>query len=198
MIAVITADIINSTQNQDWQKAIEPNLDQFGESPIDWSIYRGDSIQLRIENPANALKIATRLKASIRQLSKLDIRIAIGIGDETLKTASVTQNMGSAYINSGRLLEDLPQNLAIKTAWEELDLGLNAGFNLYNTLCEQWTTGMSQYVLTKLLYPNASQEELSKKLNTTQSNVSRVLSRANYHALQQYLNYYHELINSKL
>lgn len=198
MIAVITADIMNSTQNDAWHEVMTPTLGLTGETPVDWSIYRGDSIQIRLGNPAMALDVATALKASIRQLNKLDIRIAIGIGEESLKTYSVTQNTGSAYVNSGRLLEDLPQNLAIKTTWDHMDIGLNAGLNLFNTLCEQWTTGMANYVHTKLLHPNASQEELAQKLNTNQSNVSRVLARANYQVLQQYLNYFQELINSKL
>ena len=198
MIAVITADITNSTKSDAWQQLILPNLEELGSSPKDWNIYRGDSIQIRMNQPAKALYYALRLKSSIRQINSLDIRIAIGIGNEIRITNSVTQNTGSAYVNSGRLFESLPQNLAIKTDWNSIDVGLNAGLNLFNTICEQWTIGMANFVHTKLIYPDDSQEELALKLNTTQSNVSRVLARANYPVLQQYLNYFEDFINSKL
>lgn len=194
MIAVITADIINSTQHSDWQKSIDAVLKQSGKHLVDWNIYRGDSLQIRLENPAKALWVATQLKSGVRQQNDLDIRIAIGIGAELSKTNSVTQNTGSAYVNSGRLLEQLTQHIAIKTDWPTMDLGLNAGLSLYNALAEQWTSVMAQYVYTKLAHQDANQEHLAQKLNTSQSNVSRVLARANFSVLQQYLDYFEQAI----
>lgn len=196
MIAVITADIINSTSNYNWRKNVEQYLNQI--PSIEWSIYRGDSIQIRIENPENVLNVALGLKSSVRQLPKLDIRIAIGLGEESLRTDSVTQNQGGAYINSGRLFEELSQNLAIKTNEENIDIGLNAGLNLFNIICEQWTVKMAQYVHAKLMNPDANQEELAKILNTSQSNVSRVLARSNYQVLLQYMQFFQQFIQSRL
>lgn len=193
MIAVITSDIINSTANNQWRDVIHENLSELNE--VEWRIFRGDSLQIRIEKPEEALRIALILKSSILQISELDIRMAIGLGEESLKTDDVTENQGSAYVNSGRLFEELTQNLAIKTDSKTVDLGLNAGLNLFNTICEQWTPKMAEYVNIKLRFPNKNQEELSNLLKSSQPNVSRVLARANYSVLNQYVQFFQQFIS---
>lgn len=195
MIAVITSDIINSTANNQWRDVIHENLSELNE--VEWRIFRGDSLQIRIEKPEEALRIALILKSSILQISELDIRMAIGLGEESLKTDDVTENQGSAYVNSGRLFEELTQNLAIKTDSKTVDLGLNAGLNLFNTICEQWTPKMAEYVNIKLRFPNKNQEELSNLLKSSQPNVSRVLARANYSVLNQYVQFFQQFISSR-
>lgn len=195
MIAVITSDIINSTANNQWRNVIHENLSELNE--VEWRIFRGDSLQIRIEKPEEALRIALILKSSILQISELDIRMAIGLGEESLKTDDVTENQGSAYVNSGRLFEELTQNLAIKTDSKTVDLGLNAGLNLFNTICEQWTPKMAEYVNIKLRFPNKNQEELSNLLKSSQPNVSRVLARANYSVLNQYVQFFQQFISSR-
>ena len=198
MIAVITADIINSTQNPSWKSVIQPSLEAQGTSPKDWNLYRGDSLQIRIPQAHKALDVALMLKSSVMQIADLDIRIAIGIGTETEKTDIVTQNAGSAYVNSGRLLETLAQNLEIKTDWEQKNEGLNASLGLVNTLCEQWTPTMASYVNAKLLHPEKNQEQLAQILDTTQSNVSRVLMRASYNPIEKYLIYFRDFVHSMI
>lgn len=197
-IGVITADIINSTQNHDWQDFITPQLNKLGTSPKDWNIYRGDSIQIRVENPDEVLEVALMLKSAIKQHKNCDIRMTLGIGKERLRTSKVTLNSGEAYEYSGRLLEDISQNIEIKTAWQELDLGLNAGLNMLNALAEQWTPNSAKAINYRLNKPDLNQNELAKILETTQSNVSRVLSRGHWREIQQYSVYFKSLIQSKL
>lgn len=197
-IGVITADIINSTQNHDWQDFITPQLNKLGTSPKDWNIYRGDSIQLRIDNPDEILEVALMLKSAIKQHKNCDIRMTLGIGKERLRSSKVTLNSGEAYEYSGRLLEEISQNIEIKTAWQELDLGLNAGLNMLNALAEQWTPNSAKAINYRLNKPDLNQNELAKILETTQSNVSRVLSRGHWREIQQYSVYFKSLIKSKL
>lgn len=197
-IAVITADIIKSTENPAWKDFLLPQLEHLGKTPTDWNIYRGDGLQIRIQNPEECLHTALLLKSAIKQHKATDIRIAMGIGTESQKTATVTLNTGKAYENSGRLLEEISQDLEIKTPWDELNTGLNASLAMLNALCEQWTTGIATSVNHRLNHPNLNQNELAQQLNTTQSNVSRILSRAHWNEIQQYLIYFKSFIKSKL
>jgi hypothetical protein len=57
MTSVITGDIINSRSrsSSEWIDDLKNVLRRVGESPKYWEIYRGDSFQLEIENPKEAL-----------------------------------------------------------------------------------------------------------------------------------------------
>lgn len=140
--AVITGDIINSSGLEqhvfaDLMKQLDEFIVQLNENfEVIGELYRGDSIQLLIHQPKDALKIALLLKTfvkgiALKQQIKLnseeiqqlhnkpmgDIRIAIGIGeiDDVKEKLSVSQ--GEAFQLSGRLLDGMKnkQTLAIKT-----------------------------------------------------------------------------------
>ncbi|MDO5655426.1 MAG: helix-turn-helix domain-containing protein [Flavobacteriaceae bacterium] len=197
MIAVITADLIESTQFPHWKKSLISDFNAFGKKNIDWSIYRGDGIQIRIENPAEALRYALLLKSIILQIDKLNVRIAIGLGDESEKTTMVTHNAGSAYVSSGRLLENIHQNLEIQSSFEDLNLGLNAGFALLNALCENWKPAVAHIFKLKLWHPEMNQKDIANKLKITQPGVSQALARGNWHEIEKYLVYFHFLIQQR-
>ena len=106
MIAIVTGDIINSEKHQvsEWMSILKKHLTKFGNSPQDWEVYRGDEFQLKIEDE-KALRVAIVLKAKIKTIKGLDVRMGIGIGEESFKGASVSESNGSAYQLSGRIFE---------------------------------------------------------------------------------------------
>lgn len=129
MIAIITGDIINSARYgpSEWMAKLKSYLNQWGNSPLAWEIYRGDEIQLRIAM-ADALQAAIQLKALIRSVKGLDIRLSIGIGDESHVGHSVSESNGTAYQRSGRGLEKLKKNkanLMLATGDEKYDKTFN-------------------------------------------------------------------------
>ena len=66
MIAIITADIINSRKivNQEiWIAPLKKLLANYGSTPQKWEIYRGDYFQIEIEEPTEALYLALKIKA---------------------------------------------------------------------------------------------------------------------------------------
>lgn len=190
MIGVITADIVNSTQHLSWEKALLPVLEEYGESPKDWVIYRGDSLQCRLNQPQEILLFALKLKAAARSIKGLDIRLAIGIGEERSRVENVARNDGQAYEFSGRLAESFGDVLVIATPWNMLNTHLSVGLELLSSLCNEWTPIMSQYVLESLNNLEMSQAALAKKLNTSQANLSKALSRAHWHEVRNYLSYF--------
>ena len=98
MNAVITADIIDYTKlsGKEEDLVIETLYDTFEEAlgirtniNSSFIITRGDSIQIEMEHPGEALRTALVLKSVINKLTlkdgnrlkpSIDIRIAIGIG----------------------------------------------------------------------------------------------------------------------
>ena len=64
MISVITGDIVNSrkAETRTWIKGLKEELSFFGKNPADWEIFGGDSFELRVNDPLQALLTALRIK----------------------------------------------------------------------------------------------------------------------------------------
>lgn len=108
MIAVLTGDIINSRKSKaiDWIDKLKNVLNQYGTTPHEWEIFRGDSFQL-MTDPDKALLAAFHIKSVIKQTKLQDVRIAIGIGKEGHKSKNISESNGDAYIKSGEMYETL-------------------------------------------------------------------------------------------
>src|SRR5688572_22151866 len=122
--SIITGDIINSrdTHPTIWLPTLKKALAAEGKNQKTWEIYRGDSFQLEVKNPADTLLTAIRIKAKIKSIKNIDVRMAIGIGEKEFPAEKITESTGKAFVNSGEKLESLKkekQNLAIKTRWND-------------------------------------------------------------------------------
>src|SRR5687767_5457605 len=94
LIGIITGDIINSrnANPKQWLSVLKKTLTVDGASPQKWEIYRGDSFQHEVTNPAEALLTAIRIKANIKSIKNLDVRLAIGIGEKEFGTGKITES----------------------------------------------------------------------------------------------------------
>ncbi len=185
MISVITGDIINSRKSEPrlWIRLLKEELNTLGKSPGDWEIYGGDSFQLRIDDPLNALLVAIRIKAAIQLLKPLNLRAAIGIGDITYRSKKVSECNGTAFINSGEkfnLLKKEKQKLAIKSEWPDFDCTINLCLRLGMITMDRWSVVSAETVVKALSNPSASQEDIGKMLKVKQSAVSNRLARAHF------------------
>lgn len=192
MIAIITGDIINSkqTETEIWLKILKNELNKYGKTPLNWEIYRGDSFQLET-TVNNALFVAISLKASIKQIENIDLRMAIGIGEKGYTSKKITESNGSAFINSGECFESLKKNtLAIKTPFKEFDDVFNIMIALSLLVSDNWSTKSANLVKVGLENQNLNQKDLSKLLNKTQSTISEGFKRVGYDELFKMMNYY--------
>jgi hypothetical protein len=194
MIAIITGDIINSEKHpsSEWMEMLKNFFAQFGPSPMNWEIYRGDEFQLKV-NKENALLTAIRLKALIKSVKGLDVRMAIGIGLETFLGAGVTESNGPAYQLSGRTLESLKDSkisLSIATDNEFYDRTLNLMLRLSLDFMDDWSVVSAEIMTLVLENPEASQKEIAKQLGIKQSAVSQRLKRARLDLVEELLTYY--------
>tara|TARA_R110000868_G_scaffold169332_1_gene404329 strand:- start:1735 stop:2112 length:378 start_codon:yes stop_codon:yes gene_type:complete len=120
MIAILTGDIINSEHYKvsDWMSILKEYFLQLGSTPQVWEIYRGDEFQIKVA-AVDALEVAIAIKAKIKTIKGLDVRMGIGLGEEDFVGASVSESNGTAYQFSGRIFEKLKDqklNLALASS----------------------------------------------------------------------------------
>jgi len=186
MVGVITGDIINSRNAESpeqWLAKLKRALAKYGAEPAQWEIYRGDSFQLEVKDPSEALLAAIYIKSSMKTLKNTDARMAIGIGNKTYSASKISQSNGDAFIFSGEKFEkqkEEKQNLAIQTASKELNLELNLCLKLALIAMNNWSPGAAEFVQICIEKDNPSQKELSEILGISQSSVSERSSRAYY------------------
>lgn len=182
MVAILTGDIINSREGQvsDWLDYLKAVLNLYGEEPQKWQVFRGDSFQLSI-TPEKALIAAFHIKASIKQTKVQDVRIGIGLGEETHSAAKISESNGPAYILSGECFESLKkQTLALRSNQPILDQTLNLMLNLALLTANQWSGTVANAITTALEHPDKNQQEIASLLDKSQSSVSEALKRGGF------------------
>ncbi|RYY23307.1 MAG: transcriptional regulator [Chitinophagaceae bacterium] len=202
MIAIITGDIINSrriTNQKVWIAPLKKVLRSYGQSPATWEIFRGDSFQVEIAEPAASLLAAIRIKAAIRSIKGLDVRMAIGIGNKTYIATGISESNGEAFVNSGEKFEELKkikQRLAVKSPWPQTDRTVNLMITLASMAMDNWTVNSAEIVTLSLRYAELPQKQLGKKLKISQSSVSERQTRANYAEIMALETYYRDTITA--
>lgn len=199
MIAVITGDIINSQSANTnlWMTRLKTLLQSWGESPYHWEIYRGDEFQIKC-NINEVFFRALAIKSLMKTQEHLDVRLAIGIGNENFTSEKITESNGSAYINSGRLLDELKSNgnhLAIKTLNDAADRDLNIVLKWAAKEFDRWTVPTSEIVFEMLTATEKTQESLAAKYSISQSSVSQRLKRASYDLIMETDQYFRKKIS---
>ncbi len=184
MIAIITGDIINSqkTDSELWLPKLKELLGRWSATPETWEVYRGDEFQLKC-SVDEVFSKSLAIKSLIRTFENLDVRLAIGIGNEVFLSEKITESNGSAYVNSGRLLNDIKtdgRTLAIQTETDKVNRDLNILFKWTSIDFDNWTVATAEIIHRLLINPELTQEELAKELNITQSSVSQRIKRSNF------------------
>ncbi|MBX2894101.1 MAG: transcriptional regulator [Cyclobacteriaceae bacterium] len=195
MIAVITGDIIKSRRitTKAWLTSLKKELNKLGKTPQQWEIYRGDSFQVEVKNPADALLVAIKIKAAIKCLKDGDVRMGIGIGNKNYNARQITASNGGAFTNSGELLEalkSLKMNLAVRSDNEKFNSEINLYLKLISIIMDSWTINAAEAIYTVLDRPGKSQEALGKLLKIKQNAVSTRLKRACYYEIKEVIEMY--------
>lgn len=188
--SVITGDIIksrNQTNPDVWITPLKEALSYLGPDKY-WDIYRGDSFQIEVKDWLYSFENAVYIKACIKTIKDLDVRLAIGIGNKSYEGNNVTESNGEAFVFSGETLETLKkekQNLRIKTKNSELDEELNLYFKLALTFMDNWTTNSAEIVKLSLENPTALQSDLGKLIGINQNAVSMRQKRAHLEEIEE-------------
>lgn len=184
MTSVITGDIIKSraVKNQSiWLNELKSALKTLSLDASQYEIYRGDSFQLEYLEYPKSFEAAVYIKACIKTIKGLDVRLSIGIGNKTYSGNSVSESNGEAFQFSGETFETLKkekQNLKIRTSSNQLNDELNLYFKLALIAMDRWTVNSAEIVKLSLEHPNLIQSELAKLINISQDAVSKRQKRA--------------------
>ncbi|RZN80923.1 MAG: transcriptional regulator [Winogradskyella sp.] len=184
MTSVITGDIIKSRgfKDQDiWLNQLKSALAMLSDDSSNYEIYRGDSFQLEHKGYLGSLFAVIYLKACIKSIKGLDVRMAIGIGNKSYQGKTVSESNGEAFVFSGETFETLKKeklNLKVKTENFNLDQELNLYFKLALIAMDNWTVNSAEIVKLSLENPNMIQSELAKLVGISQDAVSKRQKRA--------------------
>lgn len=192
--AVITADMVNSTQfsreeSTAWLEELLAILHQ--NQVFKWAlkpeIYRGDSFQAVLKNPDEAMRLAILARACMRKHApNADMRIAIGIGHTEQLTDRPGTSDGEAFRLSGHLADTIRQQKArIGIALPRPSEPLSATLDLLETLIESWTSAQSQVVEALLLGKNVTQ--IAEMLSISQSAASQRVASSKWWAIDSFL-----------
>ncbi|GAB3428954.1 SatD family protein [Niabella aquatica] len=195
-IAVITGDIVNSRSQKPvkWLLQLKKALSTYGKEPKDWEIYRGDSFQLRLQ-PAMAFTAAIHIKSCIKQITHMDVRMSIGIGNIDSTARKITAATGEAFIRSGESFDGLKrQTLVLNTGNKDLDETLNLMIDLSLLTMNNWSKTVATLIKTTIENPEKNQSEIASLLKKTQSSISEALKRGGFDEIKRLNQYYQNKI----
>src|SRR3546814_2622113 len=177
MTGVITGDIINSRKvayPSVWVSNLRAVLSAEGPTPKAWEVTRGDSFQVEITLPEDALRKALHIKALIKRIAGLDVRMAIGIGTKTYDAPKISETNGDAFVRSGRLFDQLKKNtLAISSPWEAVDKAINTCLELALLTMDRWTPNSAEIMDLAIEIPEKTQLHLGHNFQIRTSSVNK-------------------------
>lgn len=202
MTSILTGDLINSRQKKEssWLKTLKMTLETFGTTPKNWQIYRGDSFQLEISNPEDSFFSALKIKAALKSIENIDVRIGVGIGKKEFNASKITEANGEAFINSGFAFDNYlkKQTLAIKTPWQEINDEFNLFFELALMTIDNWTINSAEIFKISTENKEANQKEIAALLGISQGSVSERQKRAGLEPIMKLETHFRKQILEKI
>ncbi len=205
---VITGDIIESSVIQiEYRDILLGSVRKIANDlsviePVKIEFFRGDSFQMIINHPENAIKIAILLRAGLKshtpkECKKLwDARLSLGVGTISYHANNIVVSDGEAFQYSGRKLDEIgKRRLIVKTRWSDANEELQVSTAFADEVISSWSVSQSQATYQALLY-NTSQKEIAHKFKKSAQNISKLLSAAKVNLIQMYIERYHNLISN--
>lgn len=212
MIAVITADLIDSslysrTLLNKVLKALNAEFKslqkELAKDDLKFKIYRGDSFQGATTNLQLALHITLRLKSCLNKIkvtqkeevSQVDAKFAIGIGNFDFKAATLAESNGQAFQFSGRTLDDMKNDarrVRLKTVIEDVNAEFEASLFLLDTIMEKWSRASAEVVYYLLL--GMKETEIAEILSISQSAVNQRKKTCGWEAISVLLNRFETIV----
>ena len=225
--ATISADIVSSTELtpralSQLQSEIKTFFKQIGnEYKGTWGrLSKGDSVEIYIDNPQDALRIALLLKTLIKKFKvdaesvnrdankkRLDmfktygIRIAIAVGEMRIANKRTNMLDGEAIYASGRAIERqrtsnkskivIKNTLFFESADAKMSQQMNAYLGLLDVMFKRATERQCEVIYYRLL--GKSESEISKQLKINQSVVNQHSTTFGWNAVDQLMKYYEQI-----
>jgi len=197
--AVITADIVNSTklskaEYKRLMKSLEETL-----QPYQHEFFRGDSFQVFVKSPDEALKVLLQARTVAMKLSESspsDIRASIGIGQVKLPVKSFQTASGDVFILSGRSFDKMVKDERLIIVSDEKNKAVNLGLKLISQFIDylfQRLTFKQAAVVYELLM-DRTQIDTAKRLKKSQATIHKHIQAAGWPQTEKLLSDYKDLI----
>ena len=200
--AVLTGDIVNSTRlNAAKEKKLVATLEQLL-TPRKFEFYRGDSFQVYLKEPGEALQVALLCRTaaiSISQSEEMilsDVRISIGIGEVNTPVKSLGAAKGEAFVLSGRAFDEISKTairLSITTNHPLANKGLQVIADYINSIFKVMT-GKQATVILELL-KGETQQGVASKLKKSKSTIHQHVNAGRWPEIEKLLQQYENIIN---
>jgi hypothetical protein len=196
--AVLTGDVAGSSrlEGEQRQKLLTVLKDSFslvdeiiGKEKVafPFEIFRGDSFQGVLNEPASALRAAIIIRANIRRSfdttlkNAFDARIAVGVGSiSLLPDQRGGEGDGPAYRNSGPVLDEMtkpPRFLLVRTPWPEMNSELNVELALLDAIMIKWSVEQAEVALE--FFKGKTQEQMAEFFQVSQPAIRKRLFNSN-------------------
>ena len=196
--AVLTGDIVNSTRLSPTQeKRLFDLLARFA-AKHKHEFFRGDSFQIHMDDPRDALHMALICRSLAIGLTengeRYDVRISIGIGEVNLPVKNLGIAKGEAFLLSGRNFDDLgdTRRLTISCGNEIADIGLEVIADYLDNIYQGMTSKQAE-LITNLLR-GTTQQQMAVTLNKSKSTVSQLAASGRWPEIEKLLQQYKNMI----
>ena len=209
--AVISGDIIGSSKLPPSERAALPNMMKQASSelkaflaesiPLDVDIYAGDSWQLLVSEPGDALKAGLFYRTSLITAAerKIDTRMVVALGKVSFVPGErVSEGDGEAFRLSGRVLRETlgKQQMRFVTERSGDSDVWDATFGLLDLVVRRWSAKRAQAVLGAM--QGWSHAEIAAHYNPPieRQSVSRLLADAYWQAIEKLIEVFKSMFNT--
>jgi hypothetical protein len=202
--AVLTGDVVNSTQLSLLQeKSLFKLLSALFTEKYKFEFFRGDSFQLYMDDPKDALRLALACRTAAIGLTgngiaengeRYDVRISVGIGQVSMPVKSLSIAKGEAFLLSGRNFDSLgnSRHLAITCDNEIADIGLAVIADYLDIICQEMTVKQAELIMA--LLQGSTQQQVAITLDKSKSTISQLASAGRWPEIEKLLQYYQNMI----
>jgi len=200
--AVLTGDIVNSTRiGKVNERKLLKSLQQVLAAHL-FEFYRGDSLQVFIKEPKQALQIALLCRTagmSITQndmVASSDVRLSIGIGQVNTSVKALGNAKGEAFVLSGRAFDEIMHTdtrLVISTANSLANTGLQVIADYINAIFKVMTSKQAAVIFE--LLKGESQQQVAVKMKKSKSTINQRVSAGRWPEIEKLLQQYENIIN---
>lgn len=200
--AVLTGDIVNSTKlktvlEKKLVKALQSIL-----SPYQYEFYRGDSFQVLVKKPEEALRVALLCRTAAISISKkatintADIRFSIGLGVVSLPVKTLGAAKSEAFVLSGRAFDELQiadSRLVISSVNGLANIGLQVIADYLNIIFKVMTGKQAEVILA--LLQQQTQRAVAASLKKSTSTIHQHVVSGRWIEIEKLLQHYENIIN---
>lgn len=203
--AVLTGDIVNSTKLSSAEEdRLLGALKEFLRAVKHTQFFRGDSFQVYLEDPAQALRMALAWRAlaigvteerDAENALESDIRISIGIGEVSLPIVDLGSAKGEAFLLSGRWFDAIQvteQRLIITCGEPVADIGFQVMSAYLDSIYKGMTAKQANVIVS--LLQGGTQQQLAVTMSKSKSTISQLANTGRWPEIEKLLLQYEKLI----